>query len=132
MLKTGRLELMRLHLRDEDRRPRGWGKLVNTHFSKNTPPETAGTVMLMRKLLASRDFINCPTVRTKAEVWPLQNVIRTLSSIRYSLLVEILMWRNFWIVFSPRKSVGEKKMEVSRKLIVHAFCKRWKVGHSVA
>lgn len=63
----------------------------------------------MRKLLESRDFINCPTVYTKAEVWPLHNVIRTLSSIRYSLLVEILVWRNFWIVFSPRKSVGEKK-----------------------
>ena len=86
----------------------------------------------MRKLLASRDFINCPTVCTKTEVWPLQNVIRTLSSIRYSLLVEILMWRSLWMVFSPRKSVGEKKMEVSRKLIVHAFCKRWKVAHSVA
>lgn len=87
----------------------------------------------MKKLPASRGFINCPTSWTKREVWPLHNVLRTLSSIWHSLLVEILMWRSFRIVFSPKAVCRwEKKMEVSRKLIPNAFCKRWQATHFVA
>lgn len=85
--------------------PLGKGALASARVGADTrlgldekPWEDEG----MRKMLAGRGSTNCPTSCTKREVWPLQSVIRTLPSSGHSFLVEILMWRSFRIVFSPK------------------------------
>ena len=77
------------------------------------------------KLLANRGFIHCPTNALRGKTWPLQNVIRTISSVWHSLLVEILMWRSFRTVFGPKAECQwEGAKEVSKKLIVNTFYKK--------
>lgn len=83
----------------------------------------------MGKLLRSTGFINCQTRCPERESLAPSNVIKTLSSVWLSLLVEVVMWRNFRMVFGPKAACWGGG-DVSRKL-VNAFCKRWKVSHLV-